>query len=91
MGNVMVGIAEALIATGVGLVVAIPAVVAFNIVNKSISSVESNVSIMAKYVAAQLLADKSDGGPPLAKGGAPVVAGNGGRESSSSVLAASGS
>ncbi len=54
MGNVMVGIAEALIATGVGLFVAIPAVVAFNIVNKSISGVESNVNIMAKYVVAQL-------------------------------------
>jgi biopolymer transport protein ExbB/biopolymer transport protein TolQ len=55
MGNVMVGIAEALIATGVGLFVAIPAVVAFNIVNKSISNVESNVAIMTKYVVAQLL------------------------------------
>jgi biopolymer transport protein ExbB/biopolymer transport protein TolQ len=54
MGNVMVGIAEALIATGVGLFVAIPAVVAFNIVNRSISNVESNVTIMMKYVAAQL-------------------------------------
>jgi biopolymer transport protein ExbB/TolQ len=54
MGNVMVGIAEALIATGVGLFVAIPAVVAFNIVNKSITNVESNVNIMTKYVVAQL-------------------------------------
>ena len=54
MGNVMVGIAEALIATGVGLFVAIPAVVAFNIVNRSISTVESNVSIMSKYVIAQI-------------------------------------
>lgn len=54
MGNVMVGIAEALIATGVGLFVAIPAVVAFNIVNKSITNVESNVNIMTKYVVAEL-------------------------------------
>jgi biopolymer transport protein ExbB/biopolymer transport protein TolQ len=54
MGNVMVGIAEALIATGVGLVVAIPAVVAFNIVNRSIGNVEANVNIMAKYVLAVL-------------------------------------
>jgi biopolymer transport protein ExbB/biopolymer transport protein TolQ len=54
MGNVMVGIAEALIATGVGLFVAIPAVVAFNIVSKSIGNVESNVNIMAKYVIALL-------------------------------------
>lgn len=54
MGNVMVGIAEALIATGVGLFVAIPAVVAFNVVNKAVTDVESNVNIMAKYVVAQL-------------------------------------
>ena len=54
MGNVMVGIAEALVATAVGLLVAIPAVVAFNIVNKSIGNVESNVNIMAKYVIALL-------------------------------------
>ncbi len=54
MGNVMVGIAEALIATGVGLFVAIPAVVAFNIVNRSISNVESNVNVMSKYVVAHL-------------------------------------
>jgi biopolymer transport protein ExbB/biopolymer transport protein TolQ len=55
MGNVMVGIAEALIATGVGLFVAIPAVVAFNIVGKWIGNVESNVNIMAKYVTALLI------------------------------------
>ncbi|WP_394820721.1 MotA/TolQ/ExbB proton channel family protein [Pendulispora albinea] len=54
MGNVMVGIAEALIATGVGLVVALPAVVAFNLVNKSIGRVEANVDIMAKYIEAHL-------------------------------------
>ena len=88
MGNVMVGIAEALIATGVGLVVAIPAVVAFNIVNKWIGGVESNVSVMAKYVAAQLLADKSSTPPPLAKGGLPVIPN--GRDSSP-VLATNGS
>jgi biopolymer transport protein ExbB/biopolymer transport protein TolQ len=88
MGNVMVGIAEALIATGVGLVVAIPAVVAFNIVNKWVGNVESNVSVMAKYVAAQLLADKSNTPPPLAKGGLPLIPN--GRESSP-VLATNGS
>lgn len=59
MGNVMVGIAEALIATGVGLFVAIPAVVAFNIVNRSIGNVEQNVTIMSKYVIA-LLSGKPD-------------------------------
>ena len=63
MGNVMVGIAEALIATGVGLFVAIPAVVAFNVVHKSITHVESNVNIMAKYVVAQLTSKTKSDGP----------------------------
>ncbi len=63
MGNVMVGIAEALIATGVGLFVAIPAVVAFNVVNKAITNVESNVNIMAKYVVAQLTSKTKSDGP----------------------------
>jgi len=39
MGNVMAGIAEALIATGVGLFVAIPAVVAYNIIQKRIADI----------------------------------------------------
>ena len=63
MGNVMVGIAEALIATGVGLFVAIPAVVAFNVVNKAVTNVESNVNIMAKYVVAQLTSKTMSDGP----------------------------
>lgn len=67
MGNVMVGIAEALIATGVGLFVAIPAVVAFNIVNRSISTVESNVSIMSKYVVAQISSREHEAVPASGK------------------------
>ena len=39
MNNVMAGIAEALVATGVGLFVAIPAVVAYNIAQKKISDI----------------------------------------------------
>lgn len=87
MGNVMVGIAEALIATGVGLVVAIPAVVAFNITNKAIANVESNVTVMAKYVAAQLLAAKADHAASAGNGTAALT--NIGHEArSSSVLRA---
>ena len=41
MGNVMSGIAEALVATGVGLFVALPAVVAYNVVQKRIGEIES--------------------------------------------------
>jgi biopolymer transport protein ExbB/biopolymer transport protein TolQ len=58
MGNVMNGIAEALVATGVGLFVAIPAVVAFNIFQKKIGDVEGNVDAIAKQLSALLKAAK---------------------------------
>jgi biopolymer transport protein ExbB/biopolymer transport protein TolQ len=58
MGNVMNGIAEALVATGVGLFVAIPAVVAFNIFQKKIGDIEGNVEAIAKQLTALLKAAK---------------------------------
>jgi biopolymer transport protein ExbB/TolQ len=57
MGNVMSGISEALIATGVGLVVAIPAVVAFNVAQKRIGEIEGNVSAIGKQLLALLKYD----------------------------------
>jgi len=54
MNAVMGGIAEALVATGVGLFVAIPAVVAFNVIQKRISGIENNVAAIAKNVSALL-------------------------------------
>ena len=54
MGNVMGGIAEALVATGVGLFVALPAVVAYNVVQARIGTIESNVAGLAKLVTAYL-------------------------------------
>jgi biopolymer transport protein ExbB/TolQ len=57
MGNVMVGISEALIATGVGLVVAIPAVVAFNVFQKRIGEIEGNVAAIGKQLLALLKYD----------------------------------
>jgi biopolymer transport protein ExbB/TolQ len=57
MGNVMVGISEALIATGVGLVVALPAVVAFNIAQKKIGEIEGNVTSIGKQLLALLKYD----------------------------------
>ncbi len=57
MGNVMVGISEALIATGVGLVVAIPAVVAFNMAQKKIGEIEGNVASIGKQLLALLKYD----------------------------------
>jgi len=54
MGNVMSGISEALVATGVGLFVALPAVVAYNVMAKKVSEVEANVGIIAKQLLAYL-------------------------------------
>jgi biopolymer transport protein ExbB/TolQ len=56
MDKVMGGIAEALIATGVGLFVAIPAVVAYNIYQKKITDIEDNVSSISKRLSALLAA-----------------------------------
>jgi biopolymer transport protein ExbB/TolQ len=56
MGNVMNGIAEALVATGVGLFVAIPAVIAFNVFQKRVASVEDNVAAISKQLTALLKA-----------------------------------
>jgi biopolymer transport protein ExbB/TolQ len=52
MGNVMAGIAEALVATGVGLFVALPAVVAYNIVEKQIGDIETGVEALSKLITA---------------------------------------
>jgi biopolymer transport protein ExbB/biopolymer transport protein TolQ len=57
MGNVIVAISEALIATGVGLIVALPAVVGYNLVQKRVSVVENNVGLIGKQLLALLKAD----------------------------------
>jgi biopolymer transport protein ExbB/biopolymer transport protein TolQ len=62
MGNVMSGIAEALIATGVGLFVALPAVVAFNVCQKQINDIEANVSVIGKQLLALLKFSHKAGG-----------------------------
>lgn len=54
MGNVMSGIAEALIATAIGILVAIPAVVAFNYFQKKAGEVEENVATLSNYLFAQM-------------------------------------
>jgi biopolymer transport protein ExbB/TolQ len=67
MDKVMGGIAEALIATGVGLFVAIPAVVAYNFFQKKITDIEDNVSSISKRLSALLAAvgtfEESPSGP----------------------------
>jgi biopolymer transport protein ExbB/TolQ len=61
MGNVMSGIAEALVATGVGLFVALPAVVAYNLVQKKISEVETGVQVLGKLAGAYVEAREHAG------------------------------
>ncbi|NOU32955.1 MAG: MotA/TolQ/ExbB proton channel family protein [Polyangiaceae bacterium] len=60
MGNVMSGIAEALVATGVGLFVALPAVVAYNLVQKRVGDVENDAQILGKLFAAELRVRERD-------------------------------
>jgi len=57
MGGVMAGIAEALVATGVGLFVALPAVVAYNIVQKKIDDIESDGLSLVKLISAYAKGD----------------------------------
>jgi biopolymer transport protein ExbB/biopolymer transport protein TolQ len=58
MGNVMGGISEALVATGVGLVVALPAVVAFNVVQRKIGEIETGIAGLGKLITGFLKAQK---------------------------------
>lgn len=52
MGGVMGGIAEALVATGVGLFVALPAVVAYNLIQKRIGQFEADAAALVKLISA---------------------------------------
>jgi biopolymer transport protein ExbB/biopolymer transport protein TolQ len=70
MSAVMGGIAEALVATGVGLFVALPAVVAFNIIQKKIGDIEGNVTSLMKQLSALLRAQAANSVP----GGASELA-----------------
>jgi biopolymer transport protein ExbB len=58
---VMSGISEALVSTAVGLLVAIPAVIAFNFFNRRVRSVIANVDSLAHVVLAQLKGEEEEG------------------------------
>jgi biopolymer transport protein ExbB/biopolymer transport protein TolQ len=58
MGNVMSGIAEALIATAVGILVAIPAVIAYNLFQKKCNDIEENAGALANQVLAIMKSTK---------------------------------
>ena len=55
---VMGPIAEALIATGVGLLVAIPAVVAFNTYKQTVKAVTSNTELLMRTLVAHMFSEE---------------------------------
>jgi|SRR5688572_26501946 len=57
MGGVMAGIAEALVATGVGLFVALPAVVAYNLIQKKIGDIETDAQALVTLITAYAKGD----------------------------------
>lgn len=58
MGNVMGGIAEALLATAVGILVALPAVIFYNIFQKKGADIEENAAALGNVLVASLRAVK---------------------------------
>jgi biopolymer transport protein ExbB/biopolymer transport protein TolQ len=54
MNNVMSGIAEALVATAVGILVALPAVISYNVFQKKTQDLEENVQSIGNLVLAQM-------------------------------------
>jgi biopolymer transport protein ExbB/TolQ len=68
MGNVMSGIAEALIATAVGILVALPAVVFYNVFQKKGADVEEQAAALGNLVLASMKAQKhAHDGAPMAE------------------------
>jgi biopolymer transport protein ExbB/TolQ len=58
MNNVMSGIAEALVATAVGILVALPAVIAYNVFQKKTFDLEDNVQSIGSLILAQMKSHK---------------------------------
>ena len=79
MAAVMSGIAEALVATAVGLFVAIPAVVSYNFFQAKIDAIEESLRALVKSICAELEAEDRgvrverhvDGDPPTASAQKP--------------------
>jgi biopolymer transport protein ExbB/biopolymer transport protein TolQ len=76
MGNVMSGIAEALISTAVGILVALPAVIFYNVFQKKGADVEEQAGALGNVVIASMRATKVDKGAPKGRGAAKGAEGN---------------
>jgi biopolymer transport protein ExbB/biopolymer transport protein TolQ len=73
MGNVMSGIAEALLATAVGILVALPAVIYYNVFQKKGADVEEGASALGNVVIASMKAGVKPNGTLGSKKVAPAV------------------
>ena len=74
--SVMAGIAEALVATAVGLLVAIPAVIAYNTFRGRVKDVVTNCQLLARILLSQLKAiDGPSAGPSAGPTSAPTSGG----------------
>jgi biopolymer transport protein ExbB/biopolymer transport protein TolQ len=62
MGNVMSGIAEALLATAVGILVALPAVIFYNVFQKKGADVEEQAAALGNVIIASMRAEKKPNG-----------------------------
>lgn len=67
MGNVMGGIAEALLATAVGILVALPAVIFYNVFQKKGADVEEQAAALGNVVIASMRATNRPNGATAAK------------------------
>src|SRR5689334_6017578 len=75
MNNVMSGIAEALVSTAVGILVAVPAVIFFNIFQNKTVVIEDNVGALGNAVCAQMKREAGREGvmAPVITGSAPTA------------------
>jgi biopolymer transport protein ExbB/biopolymer transport protein TolQ len=73
MNNVMSGIAEALVSTAVGILVAVPAVIFFNVFQKKTVVVEDNIGALGNAVTAQMKRERAELEAASAKGSAPIA------------------
>ena len=61
MGNVMTSIAEALVATAIGILVALPAVIAYNVFQRRAQDLEENVASIGRLILAQMRSQRTGG------------------------------
>jgi biopolymer transport protein ExbB/biopolymer transport protein TolQ len=73
MNNVMSGIAEALVSTAVGILVAVPAVIFFNVFQKKTVVVEDNIGALGNAVTAQMKRERAALEATAANGSAQIA------------------